>query len=174
MIITLNIDGIDREFEQTEDGRLTTVAPKTGWERGELMERYYTLDGASQPETYHPEDGERYDRADYFNSPVLAADIARATELYRKLLRWQAEHDKPVGIHDVSYHIAYYPKGFAKRESPPFVGIDCFETREVAATFDVLFSNGDIAFECIDEFRDELTWYFEKFRPRLDALGVKN
>lgn len=39
MIITLNIDGIDREFEQTEDGRLTTVAPKTGWERGELMER---------------------------------------------------------------------------------------------------------------------------------------
>lgn len=29
MIITLNINGIDREFEQTEDGRLTTAAPKT-------------------------------------------------------------------------------------------------------------------------------------------------
>lgn len=29
MIITPNIDGINKEFEQT----------KTGWERGELMER---------------------------------------------------------------------------------------------------------------------------------------
>ena len=33
MIITLNIDGIDREFEQEEDGRLTTVAPKTNLRR---------------------------------------------------------------------------------------------------------------------------------------------
>lgn len=169
MIITLNIDGIDREFEQTEDGRLTTVAPKTGWERGELMERYYTLDGASQPETYHPEDTERYDRADYFNSPTLAADIARATELYRKLLRWQAEHDKPIGINDVAYHIWCLPKNIFKNDKLPFIGVGCVDTREVASTFDVLFSSSDISFECIDEFRDELTWYFTKFRPRLDA-----
>ena len=161
MITTLNIDGINREFEQTEDGRLTTVAPKTGWERCELMERYYTIDGASQPETYHPEDGERYNRADYFNSPALAADIARATDLYRKLLRWQAEHDIPVS--NGGYGIVLY----LYHDTPTL------EPYTLSATgkypFDIIFSSTQAAQEAIKTFYGDLMWYFMKFRPRLDA-----
>ena len=159
MITTLNIDGINREFEQTEDGRLTTVAPKTGWERCELMERYYTIDGASQPETYHPEDGERYNRADYFNSPSLAADIARATELYRKLLRWQAEHDKPIvrGEDVWCFGICDYQ----------IVSIKTAVS--VNPAFGVLFTTRESAENALTVFYNDLYWFFTKFRPRLDA-----
>ena len=158
MIIALNIDGIDREFEQTEDGRLTTVSPKTGWERGELMERYYTLDGASQPETYHPEDTERYNRADYFNSPALAADIARATELYRKLLRWQSEHDKPIIHGEDVWHFEIY--------DGQIVSIN---TEGANAAFDVLFTTRESAENALTVFYNDLYWFFTEFRPRLDA-----
>lgn len=158
MITTLNIDGIDREFEQTEDGRLTTVAPKTGWERGELMERYYTTSGENHPETYHPEDTERYDRADYFNSPTLAADIARATELYRKLLRWQAEHDKPIIHGEDVWRFEIYDGQ-----------IISINTEGANAAFDVLFTTWESAENARIEFYNDLYWLFTKFRPRLDA-----
>lgn len=159
MIITLNIDGIDREFEQAEDGRLKTVAPKTGWERGELMERYYTLDGSSQTETYHPEDGERYDRADYFNSPALAADIARATELYRKLMRWQAEHDKPIARGEVVWFFGICDDQIVSIKTAV----------SVTPAFSVLFTTWESAENARIEFYNDLYWLFTEFKSRLDA-----
>lgn len=176
MIITLNIDGEERKFD-LNDGRLTTIneeptQPKTGWERVNVGEPYFTLTQYKpheQGEDNDANDQKMYDSANYLSDGKIAADVFRAQEIWRKLLRWQAEHDKPVGIHDEAVHIGYYPKGFFKREAPPFVGIGCVDTREIAATFDVLFSSGDIAHECIDEFRDELTWLFTEFKSRLDA-----
>ena len=169
MIITLNIDGEERKFD-LNDGRLTTVNDepeeievKTGYERLGLMQRYYMTDGTSQPETYHPEDTERYENADYFSDPALAADIARAQEIWRKLLRWQAENDAPVDWENDAichYYIYYnyYNKTF-------HVGGLYFWQD----AFNVYFSTEEKAQQAIETFHDDLLWLFTEFKYRLDG-----
>ena len=171
MIITLNIDGEERKFD-LNDGRLTTVNKepeevevKTGYERLGLMERYYMTDGTSQPETYHPEDTKRYENADYFASPTLAADVARAQEIWRKLLRWQAENDAPDdwendAIDHYYIYYNYYNKTF-------HVG----ELHFWRDAFNVYFSTVEKAEQALEIFREDLTWLFTEFQYRLDGTA---
>lgn len=146
-----------------EENRETNTEIKTGWERGELKQTYYTTDGESQPETYHPEDTERYENADYFASPTLAADIARAQEIWRKLMRWQAENDNPVywgndGIE--SEHFSIYCDHFTGQLT---VASPCYSQ----VPFNVYFSTEEKAEQAIEIFREDLTWLFTEFKYRL-------
>ena len=146
-----------------EENRETNTEIKTGWERGELKQTYYTTDGESQPETYHPEDTERYENADYFASPTLAADIARAQEIWRKLLRWQAENDAPVdwendAIRHYYIYYVYHSKTF-------YVGRLYFWQD----AFNVYFSTEEKANQALEIFYDDLLWLFTKFNPRVDG-----
>lgn len=167
----LYIDGELRTVD-IEDGRITTVNEepkeveiKTGWERGELMQRYYMVDGTSQPETYHPEDTARYENADYFSSPALAADIARAQTIWRRLMRWQAENDNPVywgndGIE--SEHFSIYCDHFTEQLT---VATSCYSQN----AFDVYFSTEEVAYRALEIFHDDLLWLFTEFRYKLDG-----
>lgn len=165
----LYIDGELRTVD-IEDGGITTVNEepkeveiKTGWERLGLMQRYYMTNGESQPETYHPEDTERYENADYFASPTLAADIARAQEIWRKLMRWQVENDNPVywdndGIE--LEHFSIYCDHFTGQLT---VASPCYS--QIA--FNVYFSTKEKAEQAIDTFHDDLLWLFTEFKYRL-------
>lgn len=151
-----------------EENRETNTEIKTGWERGELKQTYYTTDGESQPETYHPEDTERYENADYFSSPALAADIARAQTIWRKLMRWQAENDAPVywgndGIE--SQHFSIYCDHFTEQLT---VANQCYSQD----AFNVYFSTAEKANQAIEIFKDDLLWLFTEFKYRLDG-GVE-
>lgn len=170
MIITLNIDGEERKFD-LNDGRLTTVNKepeevevKTGYERLGLMQRYYMTDGTSQPETYHPEDTERYEKADYFASPTLAADIARAQTIWRKLLRWKVENDSmedvPFGRENNRYVILY--------ENTFGVTFGVKDKLEANEAFSIYFLSENSVSKAIETFHDDLLWLFTKFSYRLD------
>lgn len=160
----LYIDGELRTVD-IEDGRITTVneepvQPKTGWERLELMQRYYMTNGESQPETYHPEDAERYENADYFSNPALAADIARAQEIWRKLMRWQAENDAPVDWeNDAIYHYYIY---YGHNETFYVGGLYFWQD-----AFNVYFSTEEKAERALEIFHDDLLWLFTEFKYRL-------
>lgn len=167
----LYIDGELRTVD-IEDGRITTVNEepkeveiKTGWERLGLMQRYYMTNGESQPETYHPEDADRYENADYFSSPALAADIARAQEIWRKLLRWQAENDNPVYWDNANFRYAIYYNNF-------FGEISVASMISAQEAFNVYFNTAEKAKQALEIFRDDLTWLFTKFNPRVEG-GVE-
>ena len=149
-----------------EENRETNTEIKTGWERGELKQTYYTTDGESQPETYHPEDTERYENADYFSSSALAADIARAQTIWRKLLRWQVENDNPVywGKHDgvELEHFTIYYDNFTKQL---VIASPCYSQD----AFNVYFSTEEKAEQALEIFKDDLLWLFTEFKYRLDG-----
>lgn len=163
----LYIDGELRAVD-IEDDRTTTVneepaQPKTGWERLGLRQRYYMTNGESQSETYRPEDTERYDRVDYFNSPTLAADIARAQEIWRKLLRWQAENDAPIyWENDATYHYYIY---YNYHNKTFHVG-GLYSLKDA---FNVYFSSIEKAQQAFEIFHDDLLWLFTEFQYRLDG-----
>lgn len=144
-----------------EENRETNTEIKTGWERGELKQTYYTIDGESQPETYHPEDTENYDKADYFASPTLAADVARAQTIWRKLMRWQAENDAPVDWeNDAIYHYYIYCDHFTGQ-------LTVASLRYLQDAFNVYFSTEEKAQQAIETFHDDLLWLFTEFKYRL-------
>lgn len=143
-----------------EENRETNTEIKTGWERGELKQTYYTTDGESQPETYHPEDTERYENADYFASPTLAADIARAQTIWRKLMRWQAENDAPVDWENDA--ICHYYIYYGHNETLCVGGLYFWQD-----AFNVYFSTEEKAQQAIETFHDDLLWLFTEFKYRL-------
>ena len=127
------------------------------------MQRYYMTNGESQPETYHPEDAGRYENADYFGSAALAADVARAQEIWRKLMRWQAENDAPVywgndAIDHYYIYFVYHSKTF-------YVGRLYFWQD----AFNVYFSTEEAAYRALEIFHDDLLWLFTEFQYRLDG-----
>lgn len=155
-----------------EDGRITTVNDepkeveiKTGWERLELMQRYYTTDGESQLETYHSEDAERYESADYFSDPTLVADVARAQTIWRKLMRWQVENDALVTWDNVNFRYAIYYNNFYGK-------ISVASMISAQETFNVYFNTAEKANQAIEIFKDDLLWLFTKFNPRVEG-GVE-
>ena len=143
-----------------EENRETNTEIKTGWERGELKQTYYTTDGESQPETYHPEDTERYENADYFSSSALAADVARAQKIWRKLLRWQAENDAPVDWENDA--IRHYYIYYGHNETFYVGGLYFWQD-----AFNVYFSTEEKAQQAIETFHDDLLWLFTEFKYRL-------
>lgn len=145
-----------------EENRETNTEIKTGWERGELKQTYYTTDGESQPETYHSEDTEHYESADYFSDPALAADVARAQEIWRKLLRWQAENDAPVTWDNVNFRYAIYYNNF-------YGEISVASMISAQETFNVYFNTAEKANQALKIFKDDLTWLFTEFKYRLDG-----
>lgn len=146
-----------------EENRETNTEIKTGWERGELKQTYYTTDGESQPETYHSEDTEHYESADYFSDPALAADVARAQTIWRKLMRWQAENDVPVywGNDAIDHYYIYY----VHHSKTFYVGRLYFWQD----AFNVYFSTAEKANQALEIFYDDLLWLFTKFNPRVDG-----
>ena len=167
----LYIDGELRTVD-IEDGRITTVNEepkeveiKTGWEHLELMQRYYMTNGESQPETYHPEDTKRYENADYFGSSALAADIARAQTIWRKLMRWQAENDSmedvPFGRENNRYVILY--------ENTFGVTFGVKDKLEANEAFSIYFLSENSVCKAVETFHDDLLWLFTEFKYRLDG-----
>ena len=147
-----------------EENRETNTEIKTGWERGELKQTYYTTDGESQPETYHSEDTEHYESADYFSDPALAADVARAQTIWRKLMRWQVENDKPVDWSDNGENKKWFI--FYNYYTGKFSTKYVFGGREA---FNVYFSTKEKAEQALETFHDDLLWLFTEFKYRLDG-----
>lgn len=160
----LKINGELKDVE-IEGGEITIIEPEkkaTGWERKKEGAKYFH-GGATNShiikEEFSDSDDTIYRTANYFSSNELARNITRMQMLQRQMFRWQAENDVNFetrmdavkytisndSLYGIHVHKIYEDVGF----------LPCFSSREKAQ-------------ECIEAFKDGLTWLFAEFRWRMD------
>lgn len=160
----LKINGELKDVE-IEGGEITIIEPEkkaTGWERAKPGEWQRYIDSyniKSSTEDCLEEDDVLYQKANYFTSQELAENINRMQTLQRQMFRWQAENDVcfETRMDAVKYAISNNSLyGIHVRKIYEDVGfLPCFSSREKAQ-------------ECIEAFKDGLTWLFAEFRWRMD------
>lgn len=172
----LKIDGVLKDVEIHEDFSITTIESKqhkqTGWENvvdNTFWDRYFTSSGNWEAPLERNDlcsfaAHSLYETADYFSDKTLAQNIIRAQEIWRRLLRWQAENDVPIiwsDFRNPKYYICYdYKYG-------------TIEARMIllnSDAFGVYLSSRSKAEEAIEVFKEDLTWLFTKFKSRMDLL----
>ena len=168
MKATLTYEGKTVEVEIKEDeARKIFGEPKTGWERVKPGRYYCYITGGGfvspEKEKQNESDTFYYNNANYFADRDLAADQARAISLWLRIKRWAAEHCEPVDWEGRSDKYSFYWDYVAKRVCVSGVLFVC------RTAFAVYFDTPDHAEQCIEEFRDELTWYFTECHDRMDG-----
>ena len=138
---------------------------KTGWERVEKGERYFINAirvAQEERETGSSADNTRYEHASYFANETLVKNILTAQFLQRKLWRRSAELCEKMNLrdsetqkycitYDVDNNVLYVSSAWNLND----FGQVYFDTKEHAE-------------QVIKEFKDELIWYFTKFKSRMD------
>ena len=165
----LIIEGKEIEIEISEE-EYKKLQPseekKTGYERVAESDIYfYTYPSGcveTTCETCYDIDDECYESANYYSDKTVAENNTRADKLMRQLRRFSVEHrecEVDFNSTETAKHYIYY---------------DCIhdELKTVftfyAKTFGtILFDSEETANAAIDEFRDELIWYFTEYKDSL-------
>lgn len=161
-------DGREIQVELSDKDVDTIIKPKkTGWERVKPKEFYLCIcsDGQVSADEDEGDDIDKhwYIIGNYFSDEQLANDQARAISLWLRIKRWAAEHCEPVDWNkpqSLKYYIFY---NYSETE----LRIGSYSTIEYA--FGVYFDTQKHAKQCIEEFKDELMWYFTERRDRMDG-----
>ena len=158
---------IEVEISEEEYKKLQlSEEKKTGYERvpknGHYFYEFGKGDVESDVEDCYDIDNEYYESANYYSSETVAENNARADKLMRQLRRFSVEHrGRGVDFNstETAKHYIYY---------------DCIhdELKTVftfyAKTFGtILFDSEETTQAAIDEFHDELIWYFTKYKDSL-------
>lgn len=165
----LIIEGKEIEVEISEE-EYKKLQPseekKTGYERVPDLDIYFYVHSGgyvgTASEHYCNIDNEYYKLANYYSDKTVAENNTRADKLMRQLRRFSVEH-RGNGVNfnstETAKHYIYY---------------DCIhdELKTVftfyAKTFGtILFDSEETAQAAIDEFHDELIWYFTEYRDSL-------
>ena len=151
--------------EQIQEILTQTQKPKTGWERVEEGESYWAYNGKASViigEKNVNYDDDRFSHANYFSDDSFAQDIIRAQELQRKLWRRSAELCEKVDWNDnrCSKFSIYYDCDRQLLFVQALYMINGFGH--------VYFDTKEHAKQVMDEFHDELIWYFTEFKSRMD------
>lgn len=158
---------IEIEISEEEYKKLQpSEGKKTGYERVSESDIYFCANSRGYAETacedYYDVDNEYYESANYYSDKTVAENNARADKLMRQLRRFAVEH-RGCGVNlnstETEKHYIYY---------------DCVrdELRTTytfyAGVFGVIyFDSEETAQAAIDEFRDELIWYFTEYKDSL-------
>lgn len=153
----LKVNG--KEFEvdiSDEQAKALTESKRTGFERVSIGNKYFTIkiERGYYMETNETYAEEAYLSSRYFNDNYLRDCYIRAMQLFLKLSQWQALNDttsSPDG-----YKIAYDKSGISWIRTT---------YREFGS---ISFSSREKVKEAIEVFRNDLEWYFNEFKPRLD------
>ena len=166
MKATLIIEGKEIEIEISEEEYKKLQPSKTGYERvPENCDFYYESSGATVELGFDERcyiDDKYYDIANYYSSDFVAENNARADKLMRQLRRFAVQH-RECGVNfnstETAKHYIYY---------------DCIHDElDITFTFFarvfgmVYFDSEETAQAAIDEFRDELIWYFTEYKDSL-------
>ena len=165
----LIIEGKEIEIEISEE-EYKKLQPseekKTGYERVSESDIYYYAHSIGYVETncedYYGVDNEYYESANYYSDKTVAENNARADKLMRQLRRFSVEHrEYGVNLNDVNtrQYCIYYDYGnntlgTAFTLCAKTFGVICFDSDETALA-------------AINEFRDELIWYFTEYKDSL-------
>ena len=165
----LIIEGKEIEIEISEE-EYKKLQPseekKTGYERVLPDNGFYyaTSRGCidSGVDAYDYIDNEYYESANYYSSTTIAENNIRADKLMRQLRRFSVEHRKDgVDFNDIKtkkYYLYYN-----------------YDDNELRTTFmfyskvfgEIYFDSEETAQAAINEFHDELMWYFTEYKDSL-------
>lgn len=165
----LLIDGKEIEVEISEE-EYKKIQPieekKTGYERVPKPSVYFYVSYNDKVDTTiedcYDVDNECYESANYYSSETIAENNARADKLMRQLRRFSVEHRE----HGVDFNSAKTEKHYI------YYNYDYNELRTTymfyAKHFGVIhFDSEETAQAAIDEFHDELIWYFTEYKDSL-------
>ena len=158
---------IEIEISEEEYKKLQpSEEKKTGYERVPKNSHYFYEFGKgdveSDVEDCYDIDDEYYASANYYSDKTVAENNARADKLMRRLRRFSVEHRK-------------YKANFNSINATRFYIIYQCEINEIkpyhtsyAIYFGAIyFDSEETAQAAIDEFHDELIWYFTEYKDSL-------
>lgn len=169
MKLTGTYNGKPIELELTEEQvevLKQAEKKKTGWERVKKSWFYFchnTYNECAYASEFGGEATDKlFDCANYFSDETLAKNIIRAQTLQRKLWRRSAELCKKMNWKDsmTKKYSIYYS-----------YDIDSFRTSCTLfyrGLGEIYFDTKEHAEQVIEEFKDELIWYFTEFKSRMD------
>ena len=167
MIAKLIIEGKEFpiEIQDSELQKLVASKKKTGYERVELGERFYSVRADNSIfaplDDHFLEHDAYYDTANYYSSQTLAENNARADELMRQLRRFAVEHrENEIDWNDDSYKYYISNKGNTNNLEIDY----CYRTRYPGCIY---FDTPEAARLAIETFKDELIWYFTEYKDSL-------
>ena len=158
----IEIEISEEEYEKLQPSE----EKKTGYERVAESDIYFYAHsegyvGAVCEDCYDV-DNEYYESANYYSDKTVAENNTRADKLMRQLRRFSVEHREcGVNLNDTNtkkYYICYD-----------------YENNELGATFTfvgrvfgiIYFDSEEAINTAIDEFHDELIWYFTEYKDSL-------
>ena len=158
---------IEIEISEEEYKKLQpSEEKKTGYERVPEESDYFYANSRGYVETdsenCYSIDGDHYKSANYYSDKTVAENNARADSLMRQLRRFSVEHRGcGVNLNDVNtrQYCIYYDYGnntlgTAFTLCAKTFGVICFDSDETTLA-------------AINEFHDELIWYFTEYKDSL-------
>ena len=162
----LIIEDKEIEVEISEEEYKKLQPSETGYERVSKSGDYFHESGKGDVESEIEEcyniDNEYYESANYYSDKTVAENNARADRLIRQLRRFAVEHKgHGVNLNDTNtekHYICYD-----------------YESNELESTYTfcarvfgvIYFYSEETVQAAIDEFRDELIWYFTECKDSL-------
>lgn len=158
---------IEIEISEEEYKKLQPIEEKkTGYERVPEDSDYFYANTKGDveigTEDYYSVDIEYYESANYYSDKTVAENNARADKLMRQLRRFAVEH-RGRGVNFNS-----------TKTEKHYICYDC-ESNELESAYTfyarvfgvIYFDSEETAQAAIDEFRDELIWYFTEYKDSL-------
>ena len=162
----LIIEGKEIEVEISEEGYKKLQLSETGYERVPESDIYFYANSRGYVETASEDcydiDNEYYESANYYSSATVAKNNARADNLMRQLRRFSVEHrEHGVNLNDTNTEKYYVYYDYSDDE----LGVSfVLRTRNFGAIY---FDSEETARAAINEFHDELIWYFTEYKDSL-------
>ena len=162
----LIIEDKEIEVEISEEEYKKLQPSETGYERATKSSGYYYANAkgavGTSIDNYCYADDKYYESANYYSDKTVAENNARADKLMRQLRRFSVEHrGRGVDFNNTNTqkHCIYYDYendklGGGLALCSKFFGTIYFDSKETAQA-------------AIDEFRDELIWYFTEYKDSL-------
>ena len=162
----LIIENKEIEIEISEEEYKKLQPSETGYERvpknGKYFYEFGKGDVESDIEDCYDIDDEYYASANYYSSEIVAENNTRADKLMRQLRRFSVEHRG----HEVDFN--------STETAKHYIFYDCIHNElDITFTFFarvfgmVYFDSEETAQAAMDEFRDELIWYFTEYKDSL-------
>lgn len=160
----LIVDNREFEVEVSEEQLKHLSKKQTGYERAQYNKRFYydfcgkVMEGI---EMGYSSDNRVYDDANYYSDKDMAVNNIRADRLMRQLRRYSVEHRKD----NIDWSGAQKKYFIFYHHDDKKLYVDWNYIEQDA--FIIYFDSEQTAWDAIDEYCDELIWYFTEYKDCL-------
>ena len=158
---------IEVEISEEEYKKLqSSEEKKTGYERVSKSDIYFYTYPSGCVETTceacYDIDDECYESANYYSDKTVAENNTRADKLMRQLRRFSVEHrEREINLNDTNTKKFCIYYNYRDNELEP----DFLFSEKAFGT--IYFDSEETARAAINEFYDELIWYFTEYKDSL-------